>query len=50
MPRLLSTVLLLAVLSTGDCWALDVLVNQVGYEPNSPKVVRVQRATDSPSA
>lgn len=25
---------------------LDVLVNQVGYEPNSPKLVRDQRAID----
>ena len=29
-----------------SCRALDVLVNQVGYEPNAPKVFRVQRATD----
>ncbi|MDO8682108.1 MAG: glycoside hydrolase family 9 protein [Armatimonadota bacterium] len=29
-----------------DALALDVLVNQVGFEPNSPKAFRVQRATD----
>ena len=33
-------------LMSAECLALDVLVNQVGYEPNAPKIVRVQRTAD----
>jgi len=38
--------ILCVVLLPTYCFALDVLVNQVGFESNSPKVFRVQRATD----
>ena len=41
----LTAVLCLLAL-TANSWALDVLVNQVGYETNSPKVFRVQRTAD----
>jgi len=39
-------VLLLVMQMPVHVWALDVLVNQVGFEPNAPKVFRVQRTTD----
>ncbi|MDO8588701.1 MAG: glycoside hydrolase family 9 protein [Armatimonadota bacterium] len=35
-----------AIMLPTRCSALDVLVNQAGYETNSPKVFRVQRTAD----
>jgi hypothetical protein len=33
-------------LISAECLALDLLVNQAGYESNGPKIVRAQRSTD----
>lgn len=40
------TTLICALIPAGRCLALDVLINQVGYEPNSPKIFRVQKTAD----
>ncbi len=34
------------IFTAPPAFALDVLVNQTGYEPNGPKTVRAQRTTD----
>ena len=39
-------IIVLCALMPIECAALDVLVNQAGYEPNAPKIVRCQRASD----
>ncbi|MGQ9455324.1 MAG: cellulase N-terminal Ig-like domain-containing protein [Armatimonadota bacterium] len=41
----LASGLVLCILSSCSA-AVDVLVNQVGFEPNSPKIFRVQQTTD----
>ena len=46
MHRILAGALVWTALCAADCRALDVLVNQVGFEPNSPKLFRVQCASD----
>lgn len=36
----------ITAMAFGPAFALDVMVNQVGYEPEGPKIFRVQRSTD----
>ncbi|MBI4580127.1 MAG: glycoside hydrolase family 9 protein [Planctomycetes bacterium] len=48
-PRLALVVasdILCLMVPASRAWALDVLVNQAGYESNGPKTVRAQRSTD----